>query len=91
MACIRAAQGQTWAKVLFPRPVTFRLQQGFDSSLLDDSDETLARLMAGDMGVFSEAEGRTAERRALEQVEVEEVVEESSPVSAEEQVRGSSG
>ncbi len=80
-------RGQASAKVLFPWAVTLRLQQGFDASLLDDSDETLARLMRGDMGVFREAEGRAAEGRALERMEVEEVVEETSPGSTEEQVR----
>lgn len=41
--------------VMFPLPVTRRLEAGFDASLLDDSDETLKRLFRGDTSVLDEA------------------------------------
>jgi hypothetical protein len=41
--------------VMFPLPVTQRLEAGFDASLLDDSDETLQRLFRGDTSVLDEA------------------------------------
>jgi hypothetical protein len=38
--------------VMLPWEVTQRLQNGFDISQLDDSDETLERLFANDVTVF---------------------------------------